>query len=341
MAGRKPSFTIADLFAGVGGLSQGFVENGFRLTFANDNDHWASETLQKNHQVDYYIEGDIHEVTANEILKGIQGQHVNVLVGGVPCQSFSMAGYRNRKQHFGQDDDRHYLFKEFLRITELLNPEIVIIENVKGLISMQGGQIKDEIVDGLTKLGYKVDWKILNAADFGAPQTRQRVFFIGNRIGVENVFPKPTHTSAQYMTVGEALENIAVVNHNPRPLSGVVLERVKHIKPGQNWQALPVELQTKSQHSGAYGRLDPNKPARTLMTRFDSPPVGYVTHPYEDRALTVREGARIQGFPDDFVFYGPTMQQYKQVGNAVPIYFSRALAKTITVMLKGRIAHEY
>jgi DNA (cytosine-5)-methyltransferase 1 len=203
---------------------------------------------------------------------------------------------------------------------------------------MQNGRIKDEIINGLKVLGYKVDWKILNAADFGAPQLRQRVFFIGNRLGVENLFPTATHSPEKYVTVGEVLKNIPVQNHRPRELSGVVLKRVKLIQPGQNWRALPVGLQTKSQHSGAYGRLDPNKPARTLMTRFDSPPVGYVTHPYEDRTLTVREGARIQGFPDNFIFKGPIMQQYKQVGNAVPVYFSRALARSITKMLSSRAA---
>ncbi len=336
MAGLRSDFTIIDLFAGVGGLSQGFTEGGYQLLFANDNDHWASQTLKANHKCQYYLEGNIQEISISEIKKGIGGRHVNVLVAGIPCQSFSMAGYRIRKKHQGQDDDRNYLFKEFLRVAAGLKPDVVIIENVKGLVSMNGGRIKDEIIEGLSSLGYKVDWKVLNAADYGAPQTRQRVFFIGNRLGVKNIYPTPTHKVEQYTKVGEVLGDVPLTNHEPRKLEGIVLERVKLIKPGQNWTALPKHLQTKSNHSGAYGRLDPNKPARTLTTRFDSPPVGYVTHPYEHRTLTVREGARIQGFPDTFEFQGPIMQQYKQVGNAVPVYFSRALADSITVMLHAK-----
>ncbi len=109
--------------------------------------------------------------------------------------------------------------------------------------------------------------------------------------------------------------------------------RINLISPGNNWTCLPKHLQTKSNHSGAYGRLDPDKPSRTLTTRFDSPPVGYVTHPTESRTLTVREGARIQCFPDDFVFLGPKVSQFKQVGNAVPVALSRALAKSVKKML--------
>lgn len=335
MAGRKHNLTIVDLFAGVGGLSLGFIEQNYELLFANDNNHWALETLSKNHKVGAVSEKDIQYISVDEIRKLAKNEHINVLVAGIPCQSFSMAGYRIRTSQKDSDDDRNYLFKELLRIVKGLKPDIVIIENVKGLISMQGGKIRNDIIDGLESIGYKVDYRILNAADYGAPQLRERVFFIGNRIGVDNIFPKTTTPSEKYTTVGEVLKNVPKNNHAPRQLSGVVLQRVKLVKQGQNWTSLPKELQTKSQHSGAYGRLDPNKPARTLTTRFDSPPVGYVTHPTENRTLTVREGARIQGFPDDFVFMGPVMQQYKQVGNAVPIYFSRAIAESVSKMLSS------
>ena len=134
----------------------------------------------------------------------------------------------------------------------------------------------------------------MNAADYGAPQLRERVIILANRLGVPNRFPKPSVSPDSYVPVGAVLHGIPDLNHKPRVLSGATLERVKLIGPGQNWTALPPELRTRSRHSGAYGRLDPNKPSRTLLTRFDSPPVGYVTHPYEHRALTVREGARIQ-----------------------------------------------
>lgn len=335
MAGSTPKLTIIDLFAGVGGLSLGFAEKGYELLFANDNDHWAMETLKANHKVQGYSEKNIEDISVEELKEKIANKHVNVLVAGIPCQSFSMSGYRIRQKNKDHDDSRTYLFKEFIRIAKGIRPDVVIIENVKGLISMQNGKIKDEIINGLEGLGYALDYRVLNSADYGAPQLRQRVFFIGNKLGVKNIFPEPIKTKANYQTVGEALKNISGPNHEPRPLQGIVLKRVKLIKPGENWRVLPKELQTKSNHSGAYGRLDPQLPARTLTTRFDTPPVGYVTHPKENRTLTVREGARIQGFPDSFKFYGPTMQQYKQVGNAVPVYFSRALAQSVTHMLRS------
>ena len=327
-------YTIIDLFAGVGGLSLGFIENGFDLVYANDNDEWASKTLKANHKVQIYSTEDVRSIDTAAVKKQIGNRHIDVLVGGVPCQSFSTAGYRIRKQHYGEEDVRHYLFREFVRFAKEFRPDVVIIENVKGLVSMKNGQIKDEIIKDLEAIGYIVDFKVLNAADYGAPQLRQRVFFIGNRIGATNKFPEPTHSKENYVSVGEVLNNIPALNHVPRELSGIVLERVKLLKPGQNWRDLPTDLQTLSRHSGAYGRLDPNKPARTLTTRFDTPSVGYVTHPTENRTLTVREGARIQGFPDDFEFYGPVMKQYKQVGNAVPVYFSRALSGAVLQMLK-------
>lgn len=334
MAGQKNKFTIIDLFAGVGGLSLGFTQNGFDLVYANDNDQWASETLKANHKGEIYSTEDIRTVDLKQLRNQIGNRHINVLVGGVPCQSFSTAGYRIRRKHYGKDDDRNYLFKEFVRFAKEFKPDVVIIENVKGLVTLEKGRFKEEIIASLEKIGYKVDYKVLNAADYGAPQLRQRVFFIGNRIGADNKYPFPTHGENNYTTVGSVLQNVPTLNHVPRGLKGVVLERVKLLKPGQNWKDLPVELQTKSRHSGAYGRLDPNMPARTLTTRFDSPPVGYVTHPVEDRTLTVREGARIQGFPDDFEFKGPILQQYKQVGNAVPVFFSRAIATSVLEMLE-------
>ena len=159
------------------------------------------------------------------------------------------------------------------------------------------------------------------------------IVFIANRIKKKNLFPKATHTPENYVTAGEVLKNIPPLNHIPRPLSGVTLERVKLIKQGKNWQSLPKKLQTKSVHSGAYGRIDANKPSKTIMTRFDTPTVGYVIHPKEHRTLTVREGARIQTFPDDFEFLGSKSSQNKQVGNAVPPKLSRAIANQIKTIL--------
>jgi DNA-cytosine methyltransferase len=213
-----------------------------------------------------------------------------------------------------------------------MNPKVAVIENVKGILSSNDGQIIKEILISFQERGYKADYKLLDASDYGVPQARQRVVIIANRINQANIFPEKHNNK---IPVGAVLENIPenVENHEKRYLTGKTLERVKLIKPGQNWTFLPEDLQTKSVHSGAYGRIDPTKPSKTLTTRFDTPSVGYVTHPTEHRTLTVREGARIQTFPDSFVFTGARMKQYKQVGNAVPVKLGYELSKGIKKML--------
>lgn len=324
-------FNIVDLFSGAGGLSLGFQQEGFNLLLANDNDHDSIVTLQHNNPQVYCYEGDIGTLDQKKLNCFLGGKKVDVLMAGIPCQSFSMKGQRilNTKR----TDTRDSLFKEFMRITHIIKPKIVVIENVKGILSIQNGLIKDTIVNDLKGMGYRVNYNILNAADYGVAQLRERVVFIANRIKKDNQFPEPTHSPENYVGVAKVLHKPAKNNHEPRELHGKVLERVKLVKPGKNWRSLPKELQTGSTHAGAYGRLDPKKPAFTLTTRFDTPPGGYVTHPTENRAITVREGARIQSFPDDFIFQGKKISQYRQVGNAVPVLLARELAKTIKNML--------
>jgi DNA-cytosine methyltransferase len=328
---QTKKFTVVDVFSGVGGLSLGFEQERFELLFANDNDMDVAKTFRYNHPGVKFYEGDIRDLDEMKIKSLLGGKNVNVLVGGIPCQSFSMKGKRILK--LSKSDNRDYLFKEFMRITKIINPEIAIIENVKGILSIHNGAIKEEILKEFKKMGYKADFSVLNAADYGVAQLRERVVFMANRIKRENLFPEKTHSSENYVTIEEVFENIPKHNHEPKELKGKVLERVKLIKPGQNWKSLPKELQTGSRQSGAYGRLDARKPSMTLTTRFDTPPGGFVTHPKYDRAITVREGARIQSFPDDFIFFGNRISQYRQVGNAVPVKLSRALAKSVIKML--------
>jgi len=333
MAKRNSSrkLTVVDIFSGVGGLSLGFVQEGFDLLFANDCDPDAASTFRHNHPGVKFHEGDIKDLDKKMIKSFIGSREVDVLVGGVPCQSFSMKGKRILSG--SGEDPRDYLFREFMRVAEIIRPDVAVIENVKGIISARSGKIRNEIVKDFHEMGYSVDYRVLNAADYGVPQVRERTVFIANRIKKKNVFPKATHSQGSYVGVRAVFDDVPTHNHEPKELSGKVLERVRLISPGENWRSLPKELQTGSTHSGAYGRLHPEKPAMTLTTRFDTPPGGYVTHPTEDRAITVREGARIQTFPDDFVFIGNRMSQYRQVGNAVPVKMSRALARGIKEML--------
>lgn len=330
---NKKRYTIVDLFSGVGGLSLGFQQENFKLLLASDIDDSVAKTFKRNHPDVPFYQKDIRKINKKELMKILKNREVDILVGGIPCQSFSMAGKRIRKNADTKNDERHFLFKEFLRLTKIINPKIILIENVKGILSSHSGKIKEEIISGLEKLNYSVDYKVLNALDYGVPQSRERVMFLGNRINKENLFPIKTHSPKDYITVGEVLKNIPDLNHNPRKLSGITLERVKLIKQGDNWKSLPKKLQTKSIHSGAYGRLSEKKPSKTIMTRFDTPTVGSVIHPKEHRTLTIREGARIQTFPDNFEFIGNTSSQNRQVGNAVPPRLSNATAKQIRLML--------
>lgn len=329
MAGQ---YKVVDLFAGVGGLSMGFDDNGFVTVMANDFDQDAANTFKLNHPHVKFIDGDVAKIDEQLIRNTIGDTEIDVLMGGIPCQSFSMAGRRIRKGIDHSDDPRHFLYREYFRLLDIMKPRVAIIENVKGILSSHGGEIMKEILISFENRGYEADYRLLDASDYGIPQARQRVVIIANRINQENIFPDKHDKK---IPVGDALKNIpeSAKNHEKRYLSGKTLERVRLIKPGQNWTFLPIEMQTKSIHSGAYGRIDPTKPSKTLTTRFDTPSVGYVTHPDEDRTLTVREGARIQTFPDSFVFTGARMQQYKQVGNAVPVKLGYELSKGIKRML--------
>ena len=229
----------------------------------------ASETFQKNHKGIPFIEKDIENVKENEIKELIENKKTHVLMGGIPCQSFSMAGYRNRKGIDNTNDPRHFLYKQFFRILDITNPDIAVIENVKGIISANKGTVLNAIIDSFLNRGYSVDYQSLNAANFGVPQIRERVFVIANKINQQNTFPEETNED---VAVGKVFDNLnsGIANHKKKELSGVVLERVKLVKQGENWKSLPEHMRTKSVHSGAYGRIDPNQPSRTLTTRFDT-----------------------------------------------------------------------
>ncbi len=329
------NFNTVDLFAGVGGLSLGFKMNGFNNVFANDIDEFASETFVKNHKnVGFYC-GDIKNLGEKEIYQYIKNKKIDVLMGGIPCQSFSMSGYRIRKGIDNSDDPRHFLYKEFFRIMDILKPKVAVIENVKGILSSNNGLIVEEIMKSFANRGYKASFKLLDASKFEIPQIRQRVFIIATNLDTEIIFPEEKDS---IVAVENVLNNFPkdIKNHEKRFLTGKSLERAKLLSPGQNWKNLPKHLQSKSIHSGAYGRIDPKIPSRTITTRFDTPSVGFVTHPYENRTLTVREGARIQTFPDNFIFYGPKMSQFKQVGNAVPVKLAYEVSKGIKSMLSEK-----
>lgn len=367
MAGKKNKLKIIDLFAGVGGISTGFKKAGFDVIAANEYKKDIAETYIKNHPDTRMIVEDISKIKPSDLAK--KGEQIDVIVGGPPCQGFSMAGRRIRNDGAFLNDPRNELFKEFHRIVKEIRPKVFVMENVAAMLNMHGGLVKDEIIRLFKDIGYETDVRVLLAADYGVPQLRKRAVFIGNRIGINpgDFFPKKTHgpdTNNEYVTIEQAILDLPKINagsgsfestYSSEPSSDYqkdrrknskklynhtatkhdqrIVELLKTIKPGQGRIHIPKELQTKSVHSGAFGRLEKNKPAYTITTRFDTPSVGRVTHPVSHRALTPREAARIQSFDDNFVFYGNKSSVGIQIGNAVPPLLAQAIAKRIREIL--------
>lgn len=370
MPGKKDKLKIVDLFAGVGGISTGFKKAGFDVIAANEYKPDIANTYIKNHPGTKMIVSDITKIKSSDLVE--KGEEVDVIVGGPPCQGFSMAGRRIRNDGAFLNDPRNELFKEFHRIVKDIKPKVFVMENVAAILNMHGGSVKDEIIRLFKQIGYDTDVKVLLAAEYGVPQLRKRAVFIGNRLGIDpkEFFPKKTHgpdAGRPYVSIAESIMDLPKVNagsgefetdyaqgsnlsdyqkerrgkakkvynhqatkHDPR-----IIELLKTIKPGQGRIHIPKELQTKSVHSGAFGRLEQNKPAYTITTRFDTPSVGRVTHPISHRALTPREAARIQSFDDDFVFYGNKSSVGIQIGNAVPPLLAKAIATRISQILKN------
>lgn len=367
MAGKKNKLKIIDLFAGVGGLSVGFKKSGFEVVTANEYKPDIAKTYINNHPGTKMIVEDITKIKSKDLSNG---EEIDVIVGGPPCQGFSMAGRRIRNDGAFLNDPRNELFKEFHRIVKDIKPKVFVMENVPAILTMHGGAVKNEIIRLFKEIGYNTEVRVLLAAEYGVPQLRKRAVFIGNRIGVDpkEFFPKKTHGPGllkPYVTIADAildlpkvksgdcnpelnyLDNVniseyqkeriskskIIYNHVATRHDSRIIELLKNIKPGQGRVNIPKELQTKSIHSGAFGRLEKNKPAYTITTRFDTPSVGRVTHPILNRALTPREAARIQSFDDDFIFYGNKSSVGIQIGNAVPPLLAKAIASRIREIL--------
>lgn len=366
----ESSLKLIDLFAGAGGISSGFKKAGFHILSAVEYDHQIAETYSMNHPEAKVIVDDLAKVESKDLLVG--AKEVDVIVGGPPCQGFSMAGRRIRDNGTFLNDPRNGLFKEFHRVVEDLNPRVFVMENVDAILSMHKGKTAETIISLFRDIGYDAKVKVLLAADYGVPQMRKRAFFIGNRLGIdpEEFFPHKTHgleTGNKYVTVEEGIFDLPYIgasegrfesvydkdskseyqtsrrngtvklfNHQAGNHDEKIVELLKMIKEGEGRSSLPKKLQTKSVHSGAFGRMDRNKPAYTITTRFDTPSVGRVTHPVLNRALTPREAARLQSFDDDFVFYGTRSSIGKQIGNAVPPLLAYAIAKSIIMKLEKK-----
>ena len=342
-----------DLFAGCGGLSLGFLKAGFEINQAVEFDPAIANTYKSNHpDVRMYVD-DIKNIDESKVLK--KGD-ADVIIGGPPCQGFSMAGARIRQGFI--DDPRNYLFKHYYNIVRKVRPKAFVMENVKGMLTMQQGKIFKEIISVFTEKDsmdghpYHLYYKVVKATDFGIPQGRERLIIIGtedyvpidelwdkakdkitnvypsyfNKVNVRDAIgnlPMPTKNGIINNPVPEteyqkylSCSNKEITNHKMSNHSAKAIERMHQIGVGQNYTQLNEEI--KSVHSGSYGRLSWDEPATTITTRFDTPAGGRFIHPDFDRTITPREAARIQSFPDSFVFTGANREISRQIGNAVP-----------------------
>lgn len=391
----SPPFTYIDLFAGAGGLSCGLEQAGFQPLFALDNHPIHCKTYEYNHPNTYVCCKNIRELSEEEVAScaNVKPGELDLLAGGPPCQGFSInAPLRT------MEDQRNHLFLDFIRVARHLQPKVILIENVPGILSMEKGSVVKAIYQELEiKLKYVVQHKILFAGHYGIPQLRNRTIFIGVREdlvaqGITINFPEPTHYASSHpnfvdvrntamkllptlvencFSVWDAISDLApitagqmaeatpyatqpqnsyqaalrqgvnlVQNHHSSKLSEINLERLKHIPQGGSWRDIPYELlpagmkrARRSDHTKRYGRLAPDSLCSTILTKCD-PHWGSFIHPFQDRVLSVREAARIQSFPDSYVFLGKMSNQYEQVGNAVPPLLARALGLQISQALQ-------
>lgn len=347
-------FQILDLFCGAGGLSWGLDKNPyFKTTVALDFDEQAANTFKRNMP---YAEVVVGDITSSEIKSRIvslaQKTGVNMIVGGPPCQGYSMKGKK-----LGLKDPRNFLFREYLDLVNTIQPDVFVIENVKGLLLSANGWFKDEIVQTIESLGYSVQFGILNAADFGVPQARERAIFICSKYGSISL---PSPTVIKRTTVRDAISDLAYLesnegsfeqeystvasseyqklmrkdsqklyNHKASNHKQIAIDKLKLIPPEQGKEYLPEELHGNQKFKTTWGRLKWDTVSPTIDTRFDASSNGTNNHPYLNRAITPREAARIQSFDDRFIFYGSKVYVRKQVGNAVPPLLAKAIADRI------------
>lgn len=385
--------TAVDLFAGAGGASLGLVQSGFDLRLAVEVDSRYASTHLANLPGDV-LTGDVRGVKDREILDltGLRPSELDLLFAGPPCQGFSMIGRRVVW------DERNNLYLEVLRAARTLKPRAVVIENVPGLLTLDGGSHLAAILAGLSDIGYDSSCAELLAAQYGAPQMRWRLIIVAWRRDLDIAsgfgFPEPTHGGR----IGDLLPNVTInpddfpafVNtraaigdlpavaageeggeytgrpvhefqrvartrqdgrrlrgkelhdHYAAALSPQTLARIAYLRPGQDWRDLPFEMlpgsmqrALRKDHTRRYRRMTWDGVPRTIITRFRDPKTGEYTHPEQDRTITIREAARIQGFPDWFAFQGTNTSKYDQVGNAVPVPLTRAVAREVLACLDG------
>lgn len=300
------NYRFVDLFCGAGGMTQGLLQAGFQPVASVEVNPIASATHIKNFPDCHHFCDDIKNLNSQKLLAQIGSPEVHLVVGGPPCQGFSVAGKRD------PNDPRNRLFREFVRIVSEIRPWYVVMENVPGILTIQKGAVKQAICEAFEEIGYPhVSVAVLESAAYGVPQIRPRAIFIANRFGMPNPYPKPQLLSEQYTAIESAIDDlpeytrIPEINHEWTRHSVQYMERLAKVPPGGSLYA---------SYADAFKRQYPGKPSMTVKENHG----GTHIHPYLNRVISAREMARLQTFPDSFIFEGSMKKAMWQIGNAVP-----------------------
>ncbi len=351
----KDNRDVISFFSGAMGLDIGLEKSGLNVVIGQDFEPSCVETMRANgHNV---LSGDIREINPETLLEltGLRVGEPFMVCGGPPCQPFSTAGKR-----LGINDPRGSLFMDFIRMIDYIRPRFFVMENVKGIVSsplkhvsvkerekddpeQQLGTVLDVILSEFYKLGYKTIYGVLDAVNYGAPQFRERFVLIGSRDNEDIFLPMPTHfqmhqnSEYRWKTVGAVIKDLENDPGEYTPLSGERKKYIHMIPEGGNWKDLPEEIipiamggayRSGGGKVGFYRRLSYNQPSPTITTS-PAQKATMLCHPMQDRPLSIKEYARIQQFPDDWIFMGTLSAKYRQIGNAVPVGLAEAIGKAI------------
>lgn len=358
---------VVELFSGAGGLSVGLERAGFEVVVANEIEPDFARTFSDNHPRARMVAEDIRKVPAGKLIEGLGIDRPCLVSGGPPCQGFSTVGAKDR------NDPRNALFREYLRVVDELSPDYVLFENVPGFKTMYSGEIHSTLLKDLSSLGYETNGAVLDSSDFGLPQVRLRTIIVGWRRGLAPVsMPAPTHFApgslplggVEKVTVSDAISDLppltagtssssylcaplndyqrsmrtgnpSLSEHSASNYGKTMMERFRLIPPGGSVSDLPERLRPRSYFANTYARLHGDRPAPTVTRNFGTPSSSRCIHPSQDRALSTREGARLQGFPDSYRFHGSKCSKNLQIGNAVPPVFGEIIAREIAKSITG------
>lgn len=382
--------TVIDLFCGSGGLSQGFRQAGYDVRLGLDFDEAAIETYQRNLDGAVGLAKSVEDVNADDLLDAAGLTSVDVVIGGPSCQGYSTHG--RRSGWVREDDPRNFLYLHYARLLADLQPDVFVMENVPGLMYFDAGAFGKMVISEFERAGYRLEHKLMLAADYGVPQLRKRLLIVGTKRAERFRFPKATHMGAYrrdaielwdkrrrekfphlkpHLSVWDAISDLPPVtagggsevsryttepqtdyqrlirgtesvlyDHQAMPLPDVHLQLVRHVAEGQTWREIPPELLPerfkkirRTDSTNLFARLDRSRPAYTITTQAYNVTTGCYTHPTQDRAITAREAARAQSFPDSYRFLGGLTSKFAQIGNAVPPLLAEAMADAVSVHL--------